>query len=893
MVLCAMPLVRTRQKERNPGRIIMKMGERCLRVVGATVLAICGTLAAGCGGGGGGESQTPASTYSISGSIAGLSGADVKLDAGAAGTVDVSANGSFSFPKPIQSGTSYNVQVAAQPGNPAQTCTVTNGTGTVAGTNVTTVSVTCTTNSYSVIGTVAGLIGSGLVIQNNGSDDLTVSSNGSFTFSSQVKSGDQYSVSVVTQASSPSQNCVVSAGTGTVGSSDVTSVSVNCATNIAMDNADSVAQVGNSTAETLLQLASFAGERMTYLAAHLGSSTAEQCSSPLRPHPGTATYQFADNDQSRTVSAGDVVTITLNGCESPSLADFVTGTVVLTIKAPPLPANYTIGFSADADFSALPLLGLQLGGKLTVTYTDVDEKQFVQAQVNSPGLTMTYSGTSGFYPADNITIASASVSKTIDYVLPGYAVNLTSDYRSARLKGEFSLTTSSPLTGHLDIYPVSGVEEFRGGAGVLRYSAQDVSDNASPAAILDSDSSGTFVPISASVYWNANFDGFPWWQPRGLGRFVGMDSRPAYQTSTRDLWVMGLVVASPLADPVNEVIGDNIDVRTTIKLFFTAPFDASRTSFIFQPQLSGQPGLPPNVNGTVQVNGAIVTLNSQTQLEHGFQYQLVSQDGYVYTTTPNPNGIDHRGFPSLRFTTDNRLQADAVPSPGVASPGQTVSLKSARSFSTNSTIVSYAWQQVSGTHVTLAGANTATATFSVPAQANNGEALVFSLIVTDATGETDSVQTTAFVLTDLSQPFLYYRQGQGSAYGLTPEDATLETSATGSILTELDMSLNIFRFIVSSSSAGDELQIMAPYGYTLAPGPVSSVNFAPSLPVPIIVTRQPFQCYTPTWQYTILDSVAAADGSAQKFAADFSEQCPDGKPPFQGSVRINSTVPLP
>ncbi|NOX91028.1 MAG: hypothetical protein GXP18_00830, partial [Gammaproteobacteria bacterium] len=53
--------------------------------------------------------------------------------------------------------------------------------------------------NYTVGGQVAGLTGSGLVLQNNGGDDLTVSEDGTFSFSPTAIDGDEYAVSVLTQ----------------------------------------------------------------------------------------------------------------------------------------------------------------------------------------------------------------------------------------------------------------------------------------------------------------------------------------------------------------------------------------------------------------------------------------------------------------------------------------------------------------------------------------------------------------------------------------------------------------------------------------------------------------------------------------------------------------------
>ena len=91
--------------------------------------------------------------------------------------------------------------------NPSgQTCSVSGGTGTVASANVTNVAVTCTTNTYSVGGTVSGLSGT-VVLQDNGGDDLSVSGNGAFTFATRLPTGAAYNVTVKTNPSG--QTCSV------------------------------------------------------------------------------------------------------------------------------------------------------------------------------------------------------------------------------------------------------------------------------------------------------------------------------------------------------------------------------------------------------------------------------------------------------------------------------------------------------------------------------------------------------------------------------------------------------------------------------------------------------------------------------------------------------------
>lgn len=195
------------------------------RFIAARTAAFAALLIlAACGGGGGGGP-----TYSVGGSVSGLVGSGLVLKAGAGNSVSVSRAGAFTFPTSLGAGASYDVTVASPPANPSQTCTVSNGTGTVAGA-VDNVTVVCVVSQFTVGGSISGLLGTGLILRDNSGDDLPVSSNGAFVFTVPVASGGAYSVSIVSQPSGPTQNCVLLAGSaaGTVSSGNITDVTVVC-----------------------------------------------------------------------------------------------------------------------------------------------------------------------------------------------------------------------------------------------------------------------------------------------------------------------------------------------------------------------------------------------------------------------------------------------------------------------------------------------------------------------------------------------------------------------------------------------------------------------------------------------------------------------------------------
>jgi hypothetical protein len=182
----------------------------------------------GCGGSSGGGSTASATSqvnYSISGTISGLMGSVVLQD-NLGDNLSLSANGTFNFTTKVANGSPYSVTVLTQPAG--QLCTVSTGAGTVSNSNITNVSVACSSNTYSLGGTISGLTGT-VVLQNNGGDNLSISANGIFNFITKVANGSPYTVTVLTQPIG--QSCSIAFGTGTFSTANVNNISVTCATN--------------------------------------------------------------------------------------------------------------------------------------------------------------------------------------------------------------------------------------------------------------------------------------------------------------------------------------------------------------------------------------------------------------------------------------------------------------------------------------------------------------------------------------------------------------------------------------------------------------------------------------------------------------------------------------
>ena len=171
-------------------------------------------------------------TYTVRGSLSGLgAGLSVVLRNTVTGeNLTRNADGGFTFATAQATGASYNVSVQTHP--TGQTCTVSNGSGTIGTSNVVNVEVACANNptGFTVGGTLSGLAAARSVVLRNTmtGEDLTRSINGAYTFSTTQLTGASYNVSVQTQPIG--QTCTVSNSNGSIASANVSNVNISCVT---------------------------------------------------------------------------------------------------------------------------------------------------------------------------------------------------------------------------------------------------------------------------------------------------------------------------------------------------------------------------------------------------------------------------------------------------------------------------------------------------------------------------------------------------------------------------------------------------------------------------------------------------------------------------------------
>ena len=166
----------------------------------------------------------PSVTFTLGGSVIGLTGSGLVLANPGSSNLAIGTDGNFTFAPPVGAGAHYAVTVLTQPSG--QTCSVTNDTGT-ANANVLSVAVNCVAvaATYTVGGQANANNGGAVVLQNNGTDTITVAANQNFIFPTGIASGGNFNVTVLTPPAG--RTCAVTNGSG-VATGNVANITVSC-----------------------------------------------------------------------------------------------------------------------------------------------------------------------------------------------------------------------------------------------------------------------------------------------------------------------------------------------------------------------------------------------------------------------------------------------------------------------------------------------------------------------------------------------------------------------------------------------------------------------------------------------------------------------------------------
>lgn len=169
-------------------------------------------------------------TFTIGGTVTGLDAGvslALTLNSESPQTFESSGNSfSFTFSKAVAAGATYSVAIPTSPDN--YDCSVTNGNSTVNNSNISDVAVTCTKQSFSISGTITGLINNGLQLSLNDGTPIDISGGRtSFDFNTKLLNKDGYQVDIVQQPGN-SQLCAIDNASGTVSGQDVDNIAVRC-----------------------------------------------------------------------------------------------------------------------------------------------------------------------------------------------------------------------------------------------------------------------------------------------------------------------------------------------------------------------------------------------------------------------------------------------------------------------------------------------------------------------------------------------------------------------------------------------------------------------------------------------------------------------------------------
>jgi hypothetical protein len=374
-------------------------GARCL--VQATAL-LSMLMSAGC------HDDRASSAYSLGGTVTGLTGAGLVLAQGGQ-LLDVNAGATnFIFGSGLPSGSSYAVTVQTQPSQ--QTCAVTNGSGTIASTNVANVAITCSQSAFSVGGSISGLMGSGLVLASGSNNTVAVAANAtSFTLPAPIAAGGNYAVTVATQPSG--QTCTVANGSGTIASANVANVVVTCSQS-AFGISGSISGLNG----TGLVLANGSGNTVSVLANattfSLPTAVANGSSYALTVATQPAGLVCAVSNGSGTISGAAVTNVSVTCSDQPfslggSISGLTAGGLVLVNGTDVLPV------SSGATTFTMPT-----GVRYLSAYA-------ISVQTQPSGLTCSVSHGSGTMPASAVTTV-AVVCSAQSYTLGGTISGLTS-----------------------------------------------------------------------------------------------------------------------------------------------------------------------------------------------------------------------------------------------------------------------------------------------------------------------------------------------------------------------------------------------------------------------------------------------------------------------------------
>ena len=373
--------------------------------------------------------------------------------------------------------------------------------------------------NYTISGTVSGMIGSGLVLQDNGGDNRTITGNGDFSFNTALTSGTAYSITVLTQPTNPSQTCVVSNGSGSVNGSPVENVAVSCVMNYSSvaitrgsSSGEEFAYFGSSTSSTAGEINAYTIDTTDTTAPPLGTLTTISVSPTdttptyitLYPNSTAGKYVYVSN----FASNGTILFYTISSTGT------LTSTPIQTVSAGAYPTSVTVdptgkyayvANTVDGTISAYTIDQTTLnGGQLTT----VSGSPF-SAGTSPTSVTITRESSSG--------AEYAYVANMVDGTISAYTIDQTSTL------GALDTIYGSPFSA--GTYPTSVTIDP---TGSFVYVA-NMGDNTISAYTIDQTSTfGALDTVSGSPFATGTYPTSVTIDPTGQFAYVPSDDGNVY-----------------------------------------------------------------------------------------------------------------------------------------------------------------------------------------------------------------------------------------------------------------------------------------------------------------------------------------------------------------------------
>lgn len=667
--------------------------------------------------------------------------------------------------------------------------------------------------------------------------------------------------------------------------------------NFTLANAGRVAGYPIWASEAVLRVGFVLSQELAAAAAHVGASANGDCVSS-----GTWTRTLADNDGSRSLSAGDVMSVHFSACQREPLAYSVEGGASLTLlaatpgggfvarvmlAAPGLVVGRAVGATRDTDYrlsgqAQLELVLTEARSTLTVSAVAGDEMVF-----DFPGSGLAADRVSRFH-----------LEKAQRWDEARTVIDLRLRYESPELGGGFDVRTPSPLRAWLDMvpeaHPQQGSLEMRGGDGDLLKLAITSTGALTPDFALTLDQGG-----NGSI--DASGDGR--WSTSDLTRgFFFSD----YSAGGRGGTYAYVADEFSLRPPYRNLQGPGVD--GAIRLQFTRPpadTAAWRWRLVDRGRLPFGEDAGAELPLRVEQLGARFVIQPVQPLRYSRRYVLELQTG-----VPTPNGqllhadnggsIDLRGGVVTGFDTPDYLNPRVYfggPARQLVA-GQALRLI-AGPLAPDAPAVAYRWVQTGGTPVFIEQDTSPEVLVRLAGPGAGVGLAVLRLSLTLPDGSSESTDYTLRTLHDTSGPWISVLRVPSLGFTL-PERIEWGGPAVG----DLAVSEVGGRLQIAYTDTADPQQVFADWSLTL--GSADGRALAPGryldawgLAMPGRPPGAPaldFSLFEVGFlpgssEFEIFEIERDAAGQVTRLAVDYVVRGVGDYTPITGSVRVNSSRP--